>query len=305
MKPVISILRGTGQLLVLLALSVALTQASTISYYIDIFGNPGGTAVAGTPNLGGSPLHPVPPPPGSTITQGTGTSAAVNIPAFVETIPGDPTHINVLTSVQFLVYMAATANVHAVNTDPNAAHGFTSITGTTSLTVSEIGGAGVAITQSVSAGVAPSTPCIASTDGTTSGPTTFACDPTIPPGAVGAVDKEKATTTTTYSYGTGFPFTGPGNFCVAFGGTIVTNPPSQPPGTYCQYNPNTTTTYAAITNYYTGSTAYADNHLAPTSVTTGLGAFEGATPSNLQFNATDNGTTVNGNEQGGDRKSVV
>jgi hypothetical protein len=242
--------------------------------------------VQGTPALAGSPLHPAP------ITQNTG-SASVLIPTLDQTIAGDPNHINVLTSVQFLVYMAGTANLHAVNNDPSSNHGFTSLTGVTTLTVSEIGGPGVTISQNVTGSVIPppstGTPCVATIDNLVH---TFACEPVIPAGDVAVVDKEQQTTTYSYSADPSVIA-----ICGIIGGSVVTDPPGQPSGTYCQYAAQTT--FHPVTNFYTGNTVYSDNHLAPTTITSGLNAFQGMGASTVQFVASDNGTAINGVEDGG------
>lgn len=102
MRHLLHTCRGASLLLLILMSLAVGSQASTLSYYIDIFGAaswvPPGGASTPLPMSSLMTLLTTPPPGATKVSPG---SATLNIPRFDQTIPGDPYHVNVLTQVQF------------------------------------------------------------------------------------------------------------------------------------------------------------------------------------------------------------
>jgi hypothetical protein len=98
-----------------LVLGGSLANASSITWYNNIFYTPDSPSAATNSPQGAPTLYATP------------FSTTVSIPRFDETIPGDPSHINQLTSVQIVIDWAVNATIGVFDFD-TVNHSFTNAT---------------------------------------------------------------------------------------------------------------------------------------------------------------------------------
>ena len=136
MKLVPSPLRSGLQLLIAAAVSCVATQASTLTYYIDVFS---GIAASTTPITPG-PGVPVQVPAG-------GTTVTIQVPQF-------NTALGTLTQVDFLLNTFSTATATVTNSNPNSSETYSNLNTSMPITVSQMGPPNVSLGTTNTAGVA-------------------------------------------------------------------------------------------------------------------------------------------------------
>lgn len=135
MKLVSSPLRSCLHVLVAAGVSCAAAQATTLTYYIDVFS---GIAASITPIVPG-PGVPMQVPAG-------GTTVTIQIPQF-------NTALGTLTQVDFLLNTYSTATATATNSNPDSSETYSNLNTSMPITVSQISAPNVSLGTTNTAGV--------------------------------------------------------------------------------------------------------------------------------------------------------